>query len=1590
MSVNGIEVARDKSITAAVDKDKFPISVLVCPVSLQSYINIIKLRHPQHEAKDALRHMPSLNKIDDGFEDLQLDLPRSGNLNGKKTKLFFQKEMLELFLAYVKGFSEEKESEKLPEEEKSKRLRIKLTELETKKFIALKKTQYYDRLCREELKKAGKSNLIDETKPLCFQFEKLMPPSQLKVAHERIFAKMEEEIQLLETSAAAKAEISNEVSTQMTLFLPILERLQGLSSLSSVQELTKALLKLEGFSPELLSQLCYRYPQEVFGVQKASLGVLTTDKFPEVFALTLGKTSSTICADVEMALIKVVGVGDSVTIRDTFGIITYAIPGSVFCTATTHSEGGIQVLSLRASNQLLRSLMEYTPVAAPTEKDRFARQYPLLMVYGISLLNADGTFIADNLKLAITKAQAEEAAARDSLQRAREVFEDFANNDLKLLKIGYLINAHLLKDTDTEESLAEIPAGQPIPTFDITMATVFYRDLALVLSGSTPIQDCPVLLHSIVWCGDAELTMMLKALLAEKVGKKVLDELLQLYSTNDELANFAQAYQEADAEYQHVKLSEEEKTVRQDLKEKLIRWEINRNIETIKAEARLKIEEEKKLAMEKPEDEIAVILQRIEHIKREADIAIASEKARDPNQEAIAKTYREIYERWQEALARVLKAEERRIAQEITDNIAAIETEAKIKIQEAEKLFPEKTEEEVTFILQRIHNIKKGAAIAIAEEKSRDPKNEALLRYAEVFVEEEHAIAREALKAALIEKRLLTEISSRLDKSLCHLHWQKTLTENIQRLGLGKEEAERRSALIKISEDKRKELFTARNYPLSTDVLRQVGRNSCAAVREFDLLYHVTKDEDKTVKRELEQVFKDLDRNLNVNGQVTRGLFSQSLSMVEREAKLKALLGTQRLVETLALGYSQGPTNLFSLLAVTFMPWNEKFPGVKIYSFEALSSSGFVFVRDPQTLNFATIASGFAFTFQGSNNKDATVIIPGECFVTAKTHAEGGFDILSVDASNSLLKSLLAYTPLRSQGNPTDILIYPPLTVYGIEIIDELGQFHEESLRAAIVQAQKEEEIAQLTLDLVTRQFEAYCEDQAEPQKSALKSITSLVQAHSKSNSRVYGKSLVNEKNAITLDAAMVRAIYRDLPAVLSGEKQIEDCPLLLKTIIWCGVPELTISFKSILIPAVGEEKLQELLLIYGAGDGLADMAQAYQDSQGVEKEEARENWEALAVAHRQGLENANNLKDEAIRKRIAKESEKNIERIYKNAKKELKEKYAHISNTESEIETLNEQIEVLQDLSRTFYLKRTELEAERKSAIWGVTPNVGVAIVLAVFAFATVGLGLLLINAMRNNRKNEEERAKASFVENATEVMRDSDIVLQEVNFDNFEEKLQVKTQNNRESIKYCSKDKEEAQTECHRICNSTNALLEEEEKRDIPAEACLEKRRMAATEKAVSMAKAKISSAAVVEEKEADIAAQANPCVHLGAETEACGAENNLNTPSQPENRNERPVAKEQDAAGTSTYSLDEEMDFYDREIEEQLRQNIAAHAELIRAIGAYPTMPVEKTEPVIIAASSNPFSLYGHPRSSDSDTEDVWNKKSLQVGFTCGRED
>ncbi len=334
--------------------------------------------------------------------------------------------------------------------------------------------------------------------------------------------------------------------------------------------------------------------------------------------------------------------------------------------------------------------------------------------------------------------------------------------------------------------------------------------------------------------------------------------------------------------------------------------------------------------------------------------------------------------------------------------------------------------------------------------------------------------------------------------------------------------------------------------------------------------------------------------------------------------------------------------------------------GPGILKVTGVSSSGFELIWSP------------ALELDSDIDNNPSQIIPGEIFVTATKTVDGGV-VESISYSNLLLRGLYEYAPIEEDGE----FFYPQLKVYGYTVVNEGGTINAEGLDLASDRAQEEEDIARDHLALARKGFSTYSIE-----SKKLSNILNLVEAHLISNTLAY-------PDVATLSTAMATAIYRDLPLVLSDKKELEDCPLLLKTIVWCGVPELRQTMYQVLKPreeaeqdkgeseaaaasvereiepalsavaGVRRKGLDDLLAIYGSGD-VADHAQAYKDAGKPYKKAAGRRWVNSAVANLERLK-AEEAKaalkcqrsEESLRDQIYGEIEDNIAAIREQEKQE-------------------------------------------------------------------------------------------------------------------------------------------------------------------------------------------------------------------------------------------------------------------------------------------------------------------------------------------------
>lgn len=380
--------------------------------------------------------------------------------------------------------------------------------------------------------------------------------------------------------------------------------------------------------------------------------------------------------------------------------------------------------------------------------------------------------------------------------------------------------------------------------------------------------------------------------------------------------------------------------------------------------------------------------------------------------------------------------------------------------------------------------------------------------------------------------------------------------------------------------------------PVDLSGLQALQENGDDAVKKFGVLRIVQK-KGETVNHNREQVILDIGRDLGINGQSLAGKVS-----ADTPADIEVLQSfglEEEQLDHLSEDYQQGVADPVSHVGNTI---SSRIPNVFIL--KSLLSSGSILInKDSDNSDAVSVTWGVYLQTIDPDEGIKLVAIPGEVLVTTKKHPEGGAEILSMLASNQLLQKLLRHTLGES------------LQVYGYELIDALGNLNQANLTLAINNGAKQEEIlAQRSLDQAITEFKDYCGEQEGDLKALLESIPGMIERHMREKGKVYNKhNLINGAYVATLNTAVATTIYCDLPAVLSGKKNIEDCPMLLKAIVWCGDPELSTAIKEVLKPIIDAdpEQFKQLVALYGSGDSTADWAQAYQEATRDGKDPDRE-----------------------------------------------------------------------------------------------------------------------------------------------------------------------------------------------------------------------------------------------------------------------------------------------------------------------------------------------------------------------------------------------
>ncbi len=161
-------------------------------------------------------------------------------------------------------------------------------------------------------------------------------------------------------------------------------------------------------------------------------------------------------------------------------------------------------------------------------------------------------------------------------------------------------------------------------------------------------------------------------------------------------------------------------------------------------------------------------------------------------------------------------------------------------------------------------------------------------------------------------------------------------------------------------------------------------------------------------------------------------------------------------------------------------------------------------------------------------------------------------------------------------------------------------------------------------------------------------------------------------------------------------------------------------------------------------------------------------------------------------------------------SRKPKKEALSHLQQEVSRLseekpkELLDAQIAILHNSLHNFSNQKEMWEVKRKPAIFGVTDNIGVGIFLGVLTVATggiVGIGLLVANAVMNDRRERElqikNEAKQAFMNEELKKMKGAGIKLPEgINFNNFEQTLIEKIESNSSSIERMNQSRDQVVT--------------------------------------------------------------------------------------------------------------------------------------------------------------------------------------------------
>ncbi len=229
------------------------------------------------------------------------------------------------------------------------------------------------------------------------------------------------------------------------------------------------------------------------------------------------------------------------------GLPAATVPGEIFVRAAFLPNIGTEIKSVRVSNQLLKGLLEYTPIRDHGSSDagNSTLKFSPLVIYGLEIIDTSGSVNYNNLKEAIKYSRQEENAAEKQLEL---VMREFCNNP-KLRRILELTQAHLIPRAREVAKKGDIAARDQeereslnVATIDSAMAIAIFRDLPLVLENKKDIAACPALLNAMVWCGVPELSAAIKEALQDVIDadQDRFKRLGLAYGVGDDTADLAQ------------------------------------------------------------------------------------------------------------------------------------------------------------------------------------------------------------------------------------------------------------------------------------------------------------------------------------------------------------------------------------------------------------------------------------------------------------------------------------------------------------------------------------------------------------------------------------------------------------------------------------------------------------------------------------------------------------------------------------------------------------------------------------------------------------------------------------------------------------------------------------------------------------------------------------------------------------------------------------------------------------------------------------------------------------------------------------------